>query len=56
MHSSIAFTLMGSAAAFPHMAAKMMMENKMSPEDLAKRSDVSYSGFITNEFNAEAQY
>ncbi|ORY86991.1 Chloroperoxidase [Protomyces lactucae-debilis] len=56
MHGSLALTFLGSAAAFPHMAAKMMMDNKMSGEELAKRQTLSYTGFPTTEFNAQAQF
>ncbi|ORY86993.1 Chloroperoxidase [Protomyces lactucae-debilis] len=62
MHGTIALaSLVAGAAAFPHMATKMMMENKLSVEDLAKRSldlqkrDLDFTGLPTTEFNAQAQ-
>jgi hypothetical protein len=61
-HTIALATFLAGAAAFPHMAAKMMTENKLSIEDLAKRSAefekraVDYTGLPTIEWNPQAQY
>ncbi|ORY86995.1 hypothetical protein BCR37DRAFT_376338 [Protomyces lactucae-debilis] len=67
MHGTLQLaTLLTGVAAFPHMALKMMTENALSAEDLAKRSvdaaalgldkRQSFTGVPTTTFDAKSQF